>query len=278
MKNQLLLLLLFSSLSFQCTNQEKPIPPAEKKPTTVVSKTYMTTGAILRKSPELDKLIAAGTPIEIIGEGFEWSEGPLWVPPLKALLFSDVPKNKIYKWTEENGIEDYLYPSGFTDTVSGKGEAGSNGLLLSPKGELILCQHGDRRVGKMDAPIDRPRSTFVTLTDKFQGKRYNSPNDLCITSKGEYFFTDPPYGLPGGEDDPSKELDKQGVYRWKKGKESVLFTDQLSRPNGIAFSPDEKTLYIANSDPGIRRLDENTSSMKMEWSLRIPYFTMLLYE
>ncbi len=186
--------------------------------------------------------------VEILGEGFEWSEGPLWVDGL-GLLFSDIPPNKVFKWTEEKGVELYLSPSGYTDTVKRGGEPGSNGLLLDDRGQLILCQHGDRRIARMNKPLEAPAPDFETLVDKYRGKKLNSPNDACYHSIGDLYFTDPPYGLVHGVDDPARELDFQGVYRLSKGGELTLLTISMSRPNGIAFSRDESNIYIANSDP-----------------------------
>jgi len=143
----------------------------------------------------------------------------------------------------------YLKPAGFTREQQREGEEGSNGLLLDPNGKLVLCQHGDRRVAVMNAPLDHPAPDFITLAGQFEGKMLNSPNDAVYHSNGDLYFTDPPYGLEKGEEDPEKELDFQGVYVLKKDGTLVLLTEELSRPNGIGLSPDEKTLYVANSDP-----------------------------
>src|SRR5207247_4089047 len=129
------------------------------------------------------------------------------------------------------------------------GEMGSNGLTIDPSGRLVLCQHGDRRVARMDAPLTDPKPAFTTLADRYQGKRFNSPNDLVYHSNGDLYFTDPPYGLEGKNKDPKKELPFNGVYRLKPNGDLTLLTDKLTFPNGIAFSPDEKTLYVAVSDP-----------------------------
>lgn len=126
---------------------------------------------------------------------------------------------------------------------------GSNGLWIGQEGYLLLCQHGDRRIARMDAPLDDPAPQFTTLAGNYNGKKFNSPNDLVQHSDGSIYFTDPPYGLEGNGDDPAKELDFQGVYRLAPSGDVTLLTDELSRPNGIALSPDEQTLYVANSDP-----------------------------
>lgn len=212
--------------------------------------TYKTVGTIERYDSAINQLISPGAKAEVIAEGFKWSEGPLWVEKPGMLLFSDVPQNTIYKWTPQGGKEVYLKPSGYTSTVERGGEMGSNGLLLDKEGHLVLSQHGDRRMARMDAPLTNPTPNFVTLADKYQGKRISSPNDATYNSKGELFFTDPPYGLPGRNDnDPTKETPFNGVYKVKKNGDVVLLIDSLSRPNGIAFFPGEKKLLVANSDP-----------------------------
>ena len=186
--------------------------------------------------------------IVIIAEGYDWTEGPLWVDGL-GLLFSDIPPNKIYLWTEENGANLYLTPSGYTGAANRGGEVGSNGLLLDSEGNLILCQHGDRRLAKLKSGLSNPRSVYETIVDNYNGKKLNSPNDACFNANGDLYFTDPPYGLEKRMEDPLKELEFQGVYKFEQTGELKLLTSELSRPNGIAFSPDEKTLYVANSDP-----------------------------
>ncbi|UCG28242.1 MAG: SMP-30/gluconolactonase/LRE family protein [Bacteroidales bacterium] len=229
-----------------CKNMRTKEPP---EATDSPEKKYQTTGEVERLSKKLDKIIPADALPEILAEGFEWSEGPLWLPDQKMVIFSDIPVNSIFKWDEDGGLELYLKPSGYTDTVSRSGESGSNGLLLDNEGRLVLCQHGDRRMARMDAGLDNPEPVFTTLSGMYNGKRLNSPNDAVYNSKNELFFTDPPYGLEQNVDDSTKELDFQGVYKVTPGGETVLLTDELSRPNGIAFSPDETKIYIANSDP-----------------------------
>lgn len=222
-----------AALLFSCK------PSAEKK----------NIGSIEVLDPALEQLIDVNAVPEILGEGFEWSEGPVWVEQHSMLLFSDIPNNAIMKWTEEKGVELYLKPAGFTGQDSFKGsEGGSNGLLINSKGQLVLCQHGDRRVAVMEASLDAPTPNFITLADRFEEKRFNSPNDAVFDQSGNLFVTDPPYGLPGYMDDPDKETPYQGVYKVKPDGQVILLVDSLTRPNGIGFSPDEKTLYVANSD------------------------------
>lgn len=206
-----------------------------------------TIGSVERLDPALDKLVPADTKMEIVGEGYTWSEGPVWVKQANFLLFSDIPNNRIMKWDAKNGVTEYLKPAGFTGEPARGGESGSNGLAIDQKGRLVLCQHGDRRVAWLDAPWDAPRPNFVTLADRYDGKRFSSPNDAIVHSSGAVYFTDPPYGLEKGMDDPTKELEYQGIYRIVPNGTVTLLSKELERPNGIAFSPDEKTLYVANS-------------------------------
>ncbi len=207
------------------------------------------TGYIERKDAALDAIVNTHAKVEIIAEGFEWSEGPLWIENQKTLLFSDVPENIIYKWTALKGKQVYLTPSGYTGTVPRGGEKGSNGLTLNNKNQLVICQHGERRMAIMNAGLEKPSPVFTTITNNYKGKKFNSPNDAVYNSKGELFFTDPPYGLEKNMDDPLKEIPFQGIYKVKKTGETVLLTDSVTRPNGIAITPDQKTMIIANSDP-----------------------------
>ena len=153
---------------------------------------YKETGTVEKIDAALDSIIKPDAKPEIIAEGFEWSEGPLWIEKYNMLLFSDVPMNTVYKWTEEKGKEVYLQPSGYTDSEPSKcKEPGSNGLTLDKGGNLVLCQHGNRQMARMDAPLDKPAAKFITLADKYNGKRFSSPNDAVYNSDGELFFTDP---------------------------------------------------------------------------------------
>ena len=206
------------------------------------------TVSVERIDPLLDSVLSNEISIQVIGNTFEWSEGPLWVESEKMLLFSDVPTNTIYKWTEAKGVEVYLTPSGYTGTTPRGGEPGSNGLTLDDEGNLILAQHGDRRIAMMNTPIDKPTADFSTLADKYNGQRFSSPNDVVFNDY-DFYFTDPPYGLVKNMEDSSKEISFQGVYRATADGKTILLIDSLSRPNGIAFSPDRKKLYVASSDP-----------------------------
>jgi gluconolactonase len=206
-----------------------------------------TLGTIERFDSQLDKLLAPEAKLEILADGFTWTEGPVWMGDATNghLLFSDIPRNSIFKWTAKNGIQLFMNPSGYTGVTFYGLEPGSNGLLKDLEGNLVLCEHGDRRVSVLT-----PGGGKRTLADNYQGKRLNSPNDAALKSNGDLYFTDPPYGLPSRENDPRRELEHFGVYRISKKDGSLtLLTTELARPNGIGFSPDEKTLYVAQSDP-----------------------------
>jgi gluconolactonase len=202
-------------------------------------------GRIIREDPRLDQLIPPDAKIEVLTSGFEWAEGPVWSQREKALLFSDVVKNQVMIWREGKGVSVYLKPSGYTGIGPYSKEPGSNGLTMDSKGRLVSCEHGDRRVSVLEQGYGKR-----TLVDSYMGKRLNSPNDVIFDSRGNMLFTDPPYGLPKqGEGDPNRELDFCGVYRLSQDGKLTLLTKELTKPNGIALSPDEKTLYVAQSDP-----------------------------
>jgi gluconolactonase len=212
-------------------------------------------GMIERFDPALDKLVAPDAQMEKLAEGFDWSEGPVWLRRERAVVFSDVPQNTVYRWKEGEGLGVHLRPSGYTAAEGRGGESGSNGLTVDAAGRLLLCQHGDRRVARLEAD-----GTFTTLAGDFGGRRFNSPNDLThVGGRGllnrlrrpgrDLFFTDPPYGLERGMEDPRKELPFQGVYRLTREGELRLQLRDLSRPNGITVSPDQRTVYVAISDP-----------------------------
>jgi gluconolactonase len=206
--------------------------------------TYPTMGSLERLDPQFDALIAPDAKIERLAEGYEWSEGPVWMRDGSYLLFSDVPKNTVYRWKEGEGAKVFLQPSGYTGAKARGGEPGSNGLTVDSEGRLVLCQHGDRRVAR----LERDRQ-FKVLAEFYQLRRFNSPNDIAFKSNGDFYFTDPPYGLERLNSDPDKELAFNGVYRVTPKGEITLLVQHLSFPNGIAFSPDERVLYVAISDP-----------------------------
>jgi gluconolactonase len=202
---------------------------------------------IVRLDPRFDKLMPKDAVVETIARGFIWTEGTAWNKEGKFLVFSDIPHNVVHKW-KDGKVSVFVKPSGYTGKMPRGGkpgdEPGSNGLRFDAEGRLCLCEHGDRRVTR----IEKDGSKTV-LADQYMGKKFNSPNDLVFKSNGDLYFTDPPYGLPKGADDPTREMDYCGVFLRKKDGKLILLTKDISRPNGIELSPDEKTLYIANSDP-----------------------------
>ena len=207
--------------------------------------------SVERLDPVMNQLIPADATLEILATGFTWSEGPVWMPAQAQLVFSDVPENIAYRWREGKGVDIFLQPSGLTGADEGSREPGSNGLELDAEGRLLLAQHGDRRIARLEAD----GRSFRTLADRFEGRRFNSPNDLCVARDGTVYFTDPPYGLGR---DAKREIEFHGVYRLSPDGAVTLVTRELSRPNGIGLSPDETTLYVANSDndrPVILALD-----------------------
>jgi gluconolactonase len=206
-----------------------------------------TLGSIERTDAALNAIIDSDAVIEIIGEGFEWSEGPVWIDDENMLLFSDVPKNTVYKWTEAGGTEIYLTPSGFSGETTQSREPGSNGLVFH-EGALFLCQHGNRQIAKMNASVANPKPDFITVAGTYNGKRFNSPNDAAFRNNGVLYFTDPPYGLADQDSDTEKELIVNGVYGVNVNGEVYLKVDSLTRPNGIAFMPGGNKFLVANSD------------------------------
>jgi gluconolactonase len=203
---------------------------------------------IVSLDPRFDKLVAKDAIVETLAGGFIWTEGVAWNKEGKFLVFSDIPHNVVHKWQEGKGVSEFVKPSGYTGKTKRGGvagdEPGSNGLRFDADGLLTLCEHGDRRVTRIEKDGKK-----TVLADNYMGKKLNSPNDLVYHSNGDLYFTDPPYGLPKRQDDPSRELDFCGVYLRKKDGKLILLTKDMSRPNGIELSPDEKTLYVANSDP-----------------------------
>lgn len=200
--------------------------------------------SIVRIDAGLDALVDHDAKIETLAQGFSWSEGPTWRKAGGYLLFSDVPSNTIYKWKEGEGLSVYLRPSGYTGTNPPGRELGSNGLTTDANGAVVMADHGNRQVARLDDAL----FTKQIIASHFGGKRFNSPNDLTFRSDGNLYFTDPPFGLRGLNDDPAKELPYSGVFRVSPNGEVTLLTKELGFPNGIAFSPDERTLYVSNAD------------------------------
>ena len=202
-------------------------------------------GSIERLSPEIDNLIEKNARIEILADGFEWSEGPVWSSQLNSVLFSDVPENVIYSWNEDKGLGTFTRPIGYSGKVPNLKKAGTNGLTIDADGNLIICMHGDRKITRLEKlNINRK----VTLVNSFDGNLLNSPNDLVYDSKGNLYFTDPPYGLLEGDNDKLKEIEFNGVYKVSPNGDIEVLVKNLTRPNGISISNDEKILYVANSD------------------------------
>ena len=228
MKTKILKILLFGVITTLAAQEKKE-----------------TIGSVERISPEMDIYVPKGSEVEILARGFGWSEGPVWVDQLNAVLFSDVRNNKAYRWDDKNGLTIFLDPSGFTGIVPANQNAGSNGLTLSPKNELVLAMHGDRRIAKLK---NWEEKTFETIVNQFEGNLFNSPNDLVYAKNGDLYFTDPPYGLKGFNNDELKELSYNGVYKLSYSGILSLIIDDLSIPNGIAISNDQKTLYVNISD------------------------------
>jgi gluconolactonase len=218
-------------------------PPSNGKET----KAFDTLGTIEKKDPRLSKLIPPSSRLEKLVDGHDWTEGPVWVKDGGYLLFSDIPRNSIYKLTPDGHESVFMKPSGYTGSATNIKEPGSNGLLIDPEGRLVMMEHGDRRVSR----LNKDGKTKTTLADRWDGKRLNSPNDGVFKSNGDLYFTDPPYGhmvtdAPGF---PGVDMDYCGIYRITKDGKLSLLTKEMSKPNGITLSPDEKTLYVSNSDP-----------------------------
>ena len=225
-----------------------------------------TVGSIERLDPRFDVLVPQDAVIEVLATGFVWAEGPVWLEREQALLFSDIPRNRVMRWHATEGLSVFLEPSGYTGPSAYGNERGSNGLTLDRQGNLISCEHGDRRVSRLTAGGGKR-----TVADNYRGKRFNSPNDCVIHSSGAIYFTDPPYGLPKGWDDDRRELDFCGVYRVTPDGVVTLLCDTMTRPNGIAFSPDERFLYVAdtgrshvpNGPAHIRRFEISADGTKL---------------
>lgn len=198
--------------------------------------------SIERLDPALDAIVARNATVETLARGFAWAEGPVWRRDGRYLLFSDAPHNTIWRWKDGEGLTVFMRPAGYTrDDPPGR-EMGSNGLAFDERGRLVMADHGNRQVAR----VDDSTFTKTTLAARFEGKRFNSPNDMVYRSNGDLFFTDPPYGLRRLNDD--RELSFNGVYRIGADGRVALLTRDLSFPNGIALSPDERTLYVAVSD------------------------------
>jgi gluconolactonase len=227
-----LLFLFFISLTHASSHAQLRLPA-------------LATGYIDYKDSSLQTLISNNAAIEVIGSGFEHIESPVWVADSSMLLFSDTKAGVIYRWKQDSGISVFLKNTGFTGRLPYSEEPGSNGLAVDGKGNLIICNHGDRRISSY--PLNGNYGQ-QTVADNFEGKRLNSPNDVLVKSDGSIWFTDPPYGLPKKDKDPTRELDVAGVYRKTSLKETELMIGDLPLPNGLCFSTDEKLFYVSISD------------------------------
>jgi gluconolactonase len=206
---------------------------------------------IVRIDPAFDALVPPGAKIEKLAGGFSFTEGPIWRPYVGegqgGLWFSDVIGNVTRQWTPDGKVIELLRPGGYNgNSLPAGGFIGPNGATAGKDGTVIMCQHGNRRIVRITSDLK-----VTTIVDNFEGKKFNAPNDVVYRSDGSMYFTDPPYGLPLGDDDPMKELPFNGVFKLASGKLQVLIKD-MTRPNGLAFSPDEKVLYVANSDDNYR--------------------------
>lgn len=244
-------LFFLAALMLAISACQSPAPTTEQPATPPDPDVLKTIGSIERLDPALDDLIPEGAVIEVLTEGHDWTEGPVWIADGDYVLYSDIPPNSVFKWKAGEGKSLYLKPAGYSGGAEREGEPGSNGLLLDQEGNLVLCQHGDRRIAMMNAALSSPAPEYVSIADRYEGKRFNSPNDAVMHSSGAIYFTDPPYGLQKGMNDPAKEIPFQGVYRVDNDGNVQLLFQHMTRPNGIAFSPDEKSLYVANSDPDL---------------------------
>ena len=204
----------------------------------------MAPSRIDRLDPAFDAIVPAGAKIEKLADGFDWVEGPVWRRNRGYLLFSDIPKNTVYKWKDGEGISVFMRPAGYTGSTPQGREIGTNGLTVDAQGRLVVADHGDRLIAR----VNDTTFTRTVLVDRYEGKRFNSPNDLIYRANGDLYFTDPPYGLFKLNDDPNKELPFNGIYRLTPSGTLTLLARDLTFPNGIALSPDGNTLYVALSD------------------------------
>jgi gluconolactonase len=199
---------------------------------------------VVRRDPAFDAIVGPNPKIFKVAEGFAFTEGPIWIPDGKFLLFSDPNSNVIYKYVPDGRLEVFRQPSGYSGPdIAAYGQPGSNGLTLDREGRLTIDQHGNHRVIRLEKD-----GRETVLADRYRGKRLNSPNDLVYRSDGTLYFTDPPFGLPKFFDDPRKELPFSGVYAVTPKGKLLLLTKELTGPNGLGFSPDEKFFYLGNWD------------------------------
>ena len=235
-------LVIVCVIAVACESPEVELPMEELTPAADDRPASAGAGSMLRVDPRLDALVPADATIEKLADGFVFTEGPVWLSRESRLLFSDVRDNTIYQWTETEGVSVFMRPV-YEGEMEGRGSVGSNGLTLDAEGRLVIAEHGYRQVSRLAEDGSR-----TALADNYEGGQLNSPNDVVFGSDGSLYFTDPPYGLAEVEDSPLRELDFNGIYRLRPSGDLELLYREQSRPNGIALSPDESTLYVANSD------------------------------
>ena len=238
------MLLMASACSAGAPDASVNAAPEEKAATQLHYKDI----SIKRLDPRLDAIIAEDAKAEIIAEGLQWSEGPVWIGDDQSgyLLFSDVPGNRMHKWSRNEGASVFLEPSGAAHDATGFREPGSNGLIRDAQdGAILVANHGLRSIARLDLTS----KSYELVASAFNGEPFNSPNDLALANDGAIFFTDPPYGLEGINASPMKRQPANGVYRRDASGDITLLIDDLTFPNGIGLSPDEQTLYVAVSDP-----------------------------
>jgi gluconolactonase len=227
-----------------CSALLVPILAAGLPSSAVAQSSAPATARIVRLDPRFDALVPQEANVEKLADGFAWVEGPVWDARAGHLLFTDIPNNVVLKWRPGEGVSRFLESSGYTGSTPFAGrEPGANGLTFDVRGRLVLAEHGDRRVARLE-----PDGSKTTLASHYEGRRLNSPNDVVFKSNGDLYFTDPPFGLPRAFDDPAKELPHQGVYRLKPDGKLTLLLADIKAPNGIAFSPDERVLYLTDVD------------------------------
>lgn len=206
---------------------------------------------IRRLAPAFDRVVAPDTRIEVVATGIRWAEGPVWVDAGGYLLFSDPPANLVRRWRPGGRATPFLMPSGLANPDPAvTREPGANGLALDPRGRLLIANSGGRSIDRVDLKTMRRE----VLVDRFEGKRFNSPNDLHVARDGAIYFTDPPYGLQEPDTSPAREMAVNGVYRRSADGAVIRIDDSLTRPNGIALSPDERRLYVSVSDEAAPRI------------------------
>ena len=237
---------LLSVIMASCNNTAKEHSQSTaQSDSSSISKEYPKLGKVEVLDPTMLNIVDSAAQVEKLADGMTWAEGPVWVKDGGFLLYSDTRQNIIYQWSETAGLQEFIKPAGFEGPGVYSEEEGTNGLLVNQQGYLVACDHGNRRIAKIDLKTKKKE----TLVANWEGKKFNSPNDIVQHPNGDYYFTDPPYGLPERESDTkTKEIKENGVYKANEKGEAVQVVSNLARPNGIAISADAKQLYVALSD------------------------------